>query len=188
MKTWADFLSNLFWNDERGDWWSLGDEHLNHMLMVMLLKEEPKFLESYLGTGERNVTKANFGSGKLRNYIGVSVSELDIHVEVREVTTLIEIKTWSSLKKHQRPKAFFELFEKTDRYRLLYVLLTDEATKSYPGELEGAFPQSEQVSVITRLDLAKELEKISASETMGQIATDYAKALRDLPSKSGWTE
>lgn len=188
MKSWTDFLANLFWHDERGDWWSLGDEHLNHMLLVMLLKEEPRFLQSFTGAGERRISKASFGSGKLQNSLDEAVSELDIHVEAGGITTLIEIKTWSGIKAHQRPSKYSRLLTNSDRYRLLYILLTEEAAKSFPAEEPLDQIVRDKCAVIDRAGLVSELDNIKNSQTMGMIASDYASALRSLPIEGGWTK
>ena len=187
MRTWADFLSDLLFSKEKDNWWPLGDEHLNHLLIAMLIKYEPKFLERYLGKGSRNLLKVDFGSRRKKSPLGFGAAELDIHVEVSGVTTLIEIKTWHSLKEHQCPEAFAELIRNSSNYKILYVLLTDKAKQSYPKALSSDVEKSGRVSVMTRSDLIEALDQVSNSNEVGLIASDYARALRLLTEDKGWS-
>lgn len=187
MKTWTDFLADLLFSKGKDNWWPLGDEHLNHLLLAMLIKYEPKFLERYLGKGSRNLLKVDFGSRWKRSTLGHDAAELDIHVEVSGITTLIEIKTWSSIKKHQSPEAFAGLIRNTDNYKILYILLTDEATKSYPQSFSPDIEKSGRISVMTRSDLIEALDQVSKSNEVGLIASDYAQALRLLTKDKGWS-
>lgn len=187
MKTWTDFLADLLFSKGKNNWWPLANEALNHSLISILIKYEPRFLEQHLGRGNRKIIKCDFGSRSMETLTGFNVRELDIHVEVAGIVTLIEIKTWSQLSSHQLPINYSDMLKSHSNYKLLYILLTDKSMKKYPQVSSPDMEKSGRVNVMTRSDLIEALDQVSNSKEVGLIASDYARALRLLTVEKGWS-
>lgn len=167
---WMTFLTHEFRGDEKGEWFTLGDEHINHMLIAYIIEKDSNFLGKYIGYGNRKILSFNFGQG------------FDLKIKCNDKTTIIEIKTWSNFSSDQRPEYAEKNLLQYDANNILYVFLTSNPLTSWNFDVIRS-KSNGSATLITIKTIVHDLESIDAASPVSAIAIDYARSLRTLAPK-----